>query len=272
MKLFYRKYGEGKPLFILHGLFGMSDNWMTLAKQFSENGFSAYAIDLRNHGRSPHSTEFNYRLMADDIAELIKDLGEKSVPVIGHSMGGKAAMFLALHHPGLCEKIVVADIAPRYYPQHNESVVAALDHLDLNLISSRKEAEEQLRASLHDEGTVQFLLKNLYWVEGTGDEVPGTEELSGHGQEKKLAWRFNFPVIEKNIEEVGAALPEKFVFNKPVLFVKGERSGYITASDEVLIRRHFPSAIIKTIPGVGHWVHAENPKAFLEIVLEFLQK
>jgi esterase len=259
MNLFFRKTGEGKPLIILHGLFGMSDNWMTLSKQFAESGFACYAVDQRNHGRSDHSEEFNYRVMADDLAELLE--GEKipSANLIGHSMGGKTAMFFAAMHPEKTDKLVVADIATRYYPPAHDGVINAIKRIELDRIPSRKEVEEQLRFSLHDEGTVQFLLKNLYRIEQPGEI-------------KKLAWRFNINAIEKNIEAIGEAMPAEAVFNKPVLFVRGEKSGYVTDDDEPLIRKHFPMAKFKTIAGAGHWVHAENPKGFMEAVSVFLKE
>jgi len=260
MKLFFHKTGNGKPLFILHGLFGMSDNWMTLSKQFAENGFACYTVDLRNHGRSPHSMEFNYQVMADDLLELISD--EKitePVYIISHSMGGKVAMFFASMHPEKTAKLVVVDIAPRYYPPHHDQVLAALHSVNLNDISSRKEAEEQLRISLRDEATIQLLLKNLYWK----------EEVKNNGNEKKLAWRFNLEAIEKNMDEGGKGLPAGTHIDVPTLFVKGERSGYISAEDEKEIATIFSNAQIKTV-AAGHWVHAENPEGFMDVVLEFL--
>ncbi len=269
MKLFFKKYGDGKPLIILHGLFGMSDNWMTLAKQFAENGFACYTMDLRNHGRSPHSDVFNYKVMSDDILEFIQDENISSADFIGHSMGGKVAMFFAASHPGKINKLVVADISPRYYPPHHDGVISALNHVDLGFILSRKEVEEKLRISIHDEATVQFLLKNLYWKEEPGDD--GRVGVSDEA-EKKLAWRFNLPAIEKNIDSVGEALPKDFLFNKPTLFIKGERSGYITSDDEKEITKYFPEGEFKTIAGAGHWVHAEKPNEFLQVVLDFLKK
>jgi pimeloyl-ACP methyl ester carboxylesterase len=164
MKLFFRKIGEGKPLIILHGLFGMSDNWMTLAKEFATHNFSVYLPDARNHGRSPWDDAFNYGVMADDLSKLMDDEKISLASLIGHSMGGKTAMLFATQHPERVEKLIVADMSPRKYPPGNLDVIAALHSVNLNLISSRKEAEEKLRAALKgDETTVQFLLKSLYW-------------------------------------------------------------------------------------------------------------
>lgn len=283
MHLFYRKNGEGRPLIILHGLFGMSDNWMTLAKQFAENGFACYTVDLRNHGRSPHSDEFNFSVMAEDLSELMDDLTLSSASFLGHSLGGKTAMLFATMHPEKVEKLVVADIAPKYYPPHLDSETSALNSVDLNVINSRKEAEEQLRISLHDEATVQFLLKNLYWKEEIMRGKPGTiKNETGQGRNgepvkdgssettKKLAWRFNLEALEKNVDAVGEALPENARFYKPTLFLRGEKSGYISEQDIPDIKKHFPQAVVKTITVAGHWIHAENPKGFMEAVLEFL--
>ena len=254
MKLFFKKIGEGKPLIILHGLFGLSDNWATLSKKFSEKGFCSYLVDQRNHGKSQHSENFTYELMAEDLLELMNDEKISTADIIGHSMGGKTAMFFALKHTERIRKMIVADMAPKYYAPHHQAIFAALKSIDTLSLTSRKEAEEKLRNALNDEATIQFLLKNLYWID-----------------DKHLAWRFGFLEIEKNMEEIGKALPTDTLINVPVLFLRGERSGYITKSDEVEIKRIFPLADIKTVPDAGHWIHAENPVGFMDMVLEFLK-
>ena len=205
MKLFFKKTGEGKPLIILHGLFGQSDNWSTLSKNFSKNGFCCYLVDQRNHGRSPHSEDFTYEIMAEDLLELMNDEKIDSADIIGHSMGGKTAMFFALKHADRINKMIVADMAPKYYAPHHQAIFSALKSIDTSSLTSRKEAEEKLRNALNDESTIQFLLKNLYW-----------------NDEKKLAWRFGFLEIEKNSEEIGKALPPDSVINVPVLFLRSE--------------------------------------------------
>jgi esterase len=258
MKLFFRHEGEGKPLIILHGLFGMSDNWMTLAKEFAANGFSVYLPDARNHGRSPHSDVFTFEAMSDDLAAFMENEGLSSASVIGHSMGGRTAMLFAMQHGSRLEKLIVVDIAPRAYPTANRNVVAALHSLDLNSLSSRKVVEEKLRVSLgNDEATIQFLLKNLYWKEG---------------EEKRLAWRFNLDIIERNLWRTEEVLPAGSIYNGNTLFVRGEKSDYINSTDEPLIKKYFPNAQVKTIPDAGHWVHAENPKGFMEVVLKELNE
>jgi esterase len=254
MKLFFKKTGEGKPLIILHGLFGLSDNWSSISKSFSENGFCCYTVDLRNHGRSPHSDQFDYPVMADDIFELMQDEKINKVDIIGHSMGGKVAMFFALKYPELIRKMIVVDIAPRYYSPHHQSVFAALNSIDLSIIASRKEVEELLRNALKEEATIQFLLKNLYWK-----------------NDKQLDWRFGLKEIEKNIENVGVELPGDDVIHVPTLFIRGSRSGYIAESDEAEIKKRFSDVDLKTVSDAGHWVHAENPKGFLEVALCFIE-
>ena len=254
MKLFFKKTGEGRPLIILHGLFGMSDNWATLAKGFAEEGFAVYQVDLRNHGRSPHSDEFSYESMAEDIFELMNEEGIEQADFIGHSMGGKVLMFFSEKYSGKIEKMIIADIAPRYYSPHHQTILAALHAIETETLDSRKQAEEQLRSAIQDEGTIQFLLKNLYWRE-----------------ESKLDWRFYLKGIENNIEEIGKAFSPKNPIQVSVLFLKGGNSGYINEMDEQEIKRIYPQAEIKTIQGAGHWVHAENPKAFFEITIEKLK-
>lgn len=255
MKLFFRKSGTGRPLIILHGLFGISDNWAGLAKQWSEH-FTVYAVDLRNHGQSPHSEEWNYAAMAEDIIELIADEKLNDVVLLGHSMGGKAGMRLAIDYPNALSKLIVVDIAPRQSLPNNTEVVNALLQVDMNAITSRKDAEAVLRPLLHEEGTIQFLLKNLFWKEEDG--------------EKKLAWRFNLDVISRDIHEVYAAtLPDR-VCETETLFIRGSRSQYIMPEDEADIRVQFPNAQIITVENAGHWVHADQPQEVFALVRDFV--
>lgn len=256
MKLFFKKSGEGKPLIIMHGLFGLSDNWATLSKEFAENGFLVYAVDLRNHGRSPNSFDFSYELMAEDVSGLMQDENISQADFIGHSMGGKVAMFFALKYPAMINKLIVVDIAPKYYPQHHQSVFAALNSINLTTISSRNEVESLLKNSMSEEATIQFFLKNLTW--------------KGDPENQKLQWRFGLHEIEKNIENIGVALPTDKKINVSALFIRGENSEYINTNDETEIKKIFPRSEIKTVMNAGHWVHAENPKGFMEITLKFL--
>jgi esterase len=256
MNLFYRKLGAGKPLFILHGLFGSSDNWQTLGKKFAEN-FEVYLIDQRNHGQSAHTNDWSYAFMSDDILQIIEENKLPKISVIGHSMGGKAAMQFAMMHPSLLEKLIVVDIAPKYYPVHHTLILDALLSLDLTKIASRKEAESILAQKIKNQGELQFLLKNLYWKDM---------------QNNVLAWRFNLDVIASKIEIVGeeqnaAAHPVEV----PTLFIRGEKSNYIQNTDFASIHASFPNAGIETISAAGHWVQAEQPLHFYDAVLGFLR-
>lgn len=255
MKLFFRKYGSGEPLIIMHGLFGTSDNWNTLAKKYAEH-FTTYTVDLRNHGQSPHSNEWNYDVMAEDIIELMNDENISSANIMGHSMGGKVAMFMAGKFPERINKLIVSDIAPKYYAPHHRELLDALQGLDLHTTKTRKEAEAYMNSVIPEPGVRQFLLKSLYWEE----EPTGS----------KLAWRFNLNVISNEINNVGEELSRNVFFEGPTLFVRGSESHYITDNDIDQILEHFPLSKLITIEGAGHWIHAEKPIEYLKETLEFL--
>lgn len=254
MKLFYRKFGQGQPMIILHGLFGQADNWNTLAKQFAEKDFEVYCVDQRNHGLSPHSDVWNYYAMTEDILELINDNQLQNVILLGHSMGGKVAMQFAINHPQFLDKLIVVDIAPKYYPMHHQHVLEALQAVDFSKVKSRKEVEGILSNFISDFGTKQFLLKNLYWK-----------------TETELAWRFNLKVIVEQIENVGEALITNTICTVPALFIRGEKSNYILDEDLNSIQDVFPHFELATIADAGHWVHAEKPTEFFERVMKFLK-
>ncbi len=247
--------GQGEPLLILHGFLGMSDNWKTMGMQFAANGFQVHLLDLRNHGKSFHSEEFSYELMAQDVFEYCKANNLEKINILGHSMGGKTAMLFATSHPDVVEKLIVADIGTKFYPQHHQTILEGLNAVDFSLKPSRNEVEEIVSKYITDFGTRQFLLKSLYWQE------PG-----------QLAFRFNLDVFNVNMDEIGKPLPENAIFNKPTLFIRGGNSNYILDEDFETIKNHFPDSRIETIPNVGHWLHAENPKLFYEIVNSFLTK
>tara|TARA_R110002072_G_scaffold12987_2_gene55210 strand:- start:83078 stop:83848 length:771 start_codon:yes stop_codon:yes gene_type:complete len=245
--------GDGKPFVILHGLLGMGDNWKTLGTKFSEDGYQVHLVDLRNHGRSFHSDDFNYTVMASDLKFYCEHYKLEDIVLLGHSLGGKTAMKFAVTYPDFLSKLLVADISPKQYPQHHQDILKALSLLDFSILKSRGEAEKILSNYIKDLGTRQFLLKNLYW------------ESKG-----KLSLRVNLNSISENIEEVGKPLEQNAVYQGETLFLRGEKSGYIEAIDEILIKKHFPKATIITISKAGHWLHAENPSEFYQIVMNFL--
>jgi pimeloyl-ACP methyl ester carboxylesterase len=253
--LYSKIEGTGKPLVIMHGFLGMSDNWKTLGTQFAENGFEVHSLDLRNHGRSIQSAEFNYHLMVSDVVEYCQEKKLKSIYLLGHSMGGKVAMFAATQFHDLVEKLIIADIGVKYYKPHHDEILNGLAAVDFAKKPSRSDVEQTLMSSIPDFGTRQFLMKSLYWKE------PG-----------QLAFRFNLNAFIANKDIIGAALAENALFNKPTLFLKGANSNYILEADLIAIKHHFPQAELKTISNAGHWLHAENPKDFYESVLIFLKK
>jgi esterase len=255
MQLAYRKYGEGQPLLILHGLFGQSDNWNTLAKRFGEQGFEVYTIDQRNHGLSPHSHVFTYEAMADDIQEFIEIHNLQNPILLGHSMGGKTAMFFALKYNEVLDKLIVADMSPRAYEPHHDAVLDALNAVDFSKINTRKEAEAVLSEHIADFGTKQFLLKNIYWEDNA---------------EGKMNWRFDLATITKNYNEILVAVPKE-TSDVSALFIKGEKSGYITDVDLPEIKQRFPNYKLQTIANAGHWVHAEQPESFFNDVISFIK-
>lgn len=252
--LYSKIEGTGKPLLILHGFLGMSDNWKTLGTQFADLGYQVHMLDLRNHGRSFHSDTFNYEVMMEDVVAYCKFHHLTDVAIIGHSMGGKIAMFLATNHPELVDKLIVADIGPKYYKPHHQEILEGLNAVDFSEKPDRNQVEEVLKKYISDFGTRQFLMKSLYWKE------PG-----------QLAFRFNLDSFNANIEHVGSALPENQLFEKQTLFIRGGNSRYILDADVEQIQKHFPQATLETIPNAGHWLHAENPKLFFENVQQFLK-
>lgn len=253
--LLYAKIeGSGKPLLILHGFLGMSDNWKTLGAKYAESGFAAHLLDLRNHGRSFHSNIFNYDVMANDVVTYCKANNLDKVDVIGHSMGGKVAMNLAVHYPELINKLIVADISPKHYPPHHQDVMAALNAVDFSGNPSRNDVQYVIEQYVKEPGVVQFLMKNVYRI------TP-----------QQLGFRFNLGVFNNNDKAIGEALKEGEVFNGLTLFLKGGLSDYINDSDVELIKKHFPLAKIAQVSNAGHWLHADNPAEFFEKSMVFLK-
>ncbi len=249
MKLNYKEIGEGKPLIILHGLFGSSDNWITIGRKLGETR-KVWLLDQRNHGDSPHSNVFNYEALASDLKEFVDEHSIRNFDLIGHSLGGKTAMLFATQYP--IDSLIVVDIAPKQYPVHHDTIIEGLKSIGLQSIKSRTDADNALAEHVPLAGVRQFLLKNL-------KRTP-----QGFG------WKINLDAIQDQIEEVGKGLPSDAKFDKPTLFIRGGMSNYVIEDDMGLIQSHFPMAKLSTVKGASHWVHAEKPEAFLEEVNKFL--
>lgn len=253
MKLFYREEGgDGPNVVILHGLFGSSDNWLPQARMLAEDAH-VYLVDLRNHGQSPHSNDFNYGAMADDVAEFIDAERISSPVLLGHSMGGKTAMTLALRNPDLPSGIVVIDIAPRSYPDQHDRIVEGLLALRPAELKTRQDADEALSSYVPEPAVRQFLLKNL------------KRETSGG-----FSWKMNLDVISRNISEVGKEVENGTSFPRPALFVRGAQSPYVTDDDLNGIRKLFPAARLETLD-TGHWIQAEKPRELVDLVKSFIE-
>lgn len=252
VQLHFKTFGRGRPVVLLHGLFGSSDNWYHITLQLAKL-FQVFAVDLRNHGQSPHSDEMNYPLMAADVARFMAAQGIPSSGVIGHSMGGKTAMQLALQFPDRVDQLIVSDMAPRAYPPVYADLIAAQLALDLKSYSTRQEIEDALAPQIPGLALRRFLLKNL-----------------GRDSAGAFFWKLNLRGLADNYWQLGQPVSGSGPFLKPALFIRGGQSNYINASDEPLIRDWFPAAAIKTIPAAGHWVHADQPEEFLRLVLDFL--
>lgn len=256
MKLFYRHYGEGQPLIILHGIFGISDNWVTLGKRLAEK-FSVYIPDQRNHGQSPHSVTFNYFALADDLHEFIREHKLEKPMIIGHSMGGKVAMTFALEHPEMVDKLVVVDISPRKYPGRNVhfDMISAMMAVNFDAVHSREEVEQLLETSIPNKRIRLFVMKNLYRKTRT-----------------TFDWRLNLEALSANMDFVFEGVESSDVYEGPTLFIRGGRSDYILDEDTPLIMKLFPRARIQTIDKASHWVHADAPTELCRLFSLFLGK
>ena len=251
MKLFHKEFGSGKPLVILHGLFGFSDNWQSHAKSLSSY-YRVILFDLRNHGRSPWDDNHAYEDMALDVAESLDQLSVDKACFIGHSMGGKVLMHLGLNHGSYIDKMIVVDMGTKSYPMHHQDVIHAIQSVNIESITARSQVNEMLKPILASEGLRQFLLKNLYWKE-----------------KGVLAWRMNVKTLVESMQEILSVLPSGEVLHES-LFIRGGLSNYILDEDVDLIQNQFPNSDLLTIEGAGHWVHAEASEAFIESTLSFL--
>lgn len=253
-QLHYNSFGAGRPVIILHGLFGSGRNWQGIARTMANN-YHVIAPDLRNHGNSPHASSMNYRDMANDVIELIHDLELANPVILGHSMGGKVAMSLALMEPTLPRGLVIADIAPVTYEHDFRQLVAAMQSLSLSNILNRAEAEAILKRKLSSDKLAAFIMQNL------------VRTSSGYG------WRINLEQIAESLPEIGQ-FPAEFKETHcrcPALFIGGSESGYISNKHHPAIFHYFPAAEIRMIKDAGHWTHVDRPQEFVELTTGFIQ-
>lgn len=238
----------------MHGLFGLSDNWVTHAKRLGEH-YSVFLPDLRNHGQSPHSPVFNYQAMADDLMEFIKDHDLDHPVIVGHSMGGKVAMEFALEYQQIPEKLVVIDMSPVKYPDHNThfDILKAMMLVDFDTVHSRDDVSELLKPRIPDENTRLFVMKNLY-----------------RKTKDNFAWRLDLNAIYSNVDRIFEEVISKNTFDKATLFIKGAESNYLPDEHRPVILKLFPLAKWVTIPGAGHWVHADAPEEMYKTLRDFL--
>jgi pimeloyl-ACP methyl ester carboxylesterase len=249
----------GRPLVILHGLLGASGNWHTLSRGPFSEGRDVYALDQRNHGRSSHRAAFGYAEMVADLAHFLNKHDLAPAALLGHSMGGKTAMHAALAFPERVERLVVADMAPKAYPPHHEAIFEALRGIDLASHESRREIDAALSEKIKARPVRQFLLKNLDYDAGAG----------------RYRWQMNLDAIHAAYDEIAAGLSDDLdgkTYDGPALFVRGEHSDYVADADRDAIRERFPQARLETVEGAGHWLHADRPEAFAEVVTAFLKE
>lgn len=253
MQLHFEAGGDGEPLIILHGLFGSLDNWRPMSKRLADH-FKVFALDQRNHGQSPHSFEMDYARMAADVQEFITAQGLKDALVLGHSMGAKTAMQLALRHPDSVRELVVVDMAPRRDPGRHTRLIAGMRSLDLSRFQNRKEIEAALEPAVGDLPTRQFLLKNLARQDNGG-----------------FCWKIGLEEIYQNYQNLTEAIESTEPYTKAALFIRGEKSDYLRKEDQPDILRLFPKAEFRTVPGAGHLPHVETPETFYDCVTAFLR-
>ena len=244
---------SNKNIIIVHGFLGMGDNWISQANKIAESGFKVHLIDLRNHGKSFWSNEFSFDLMVEDIYEYIIYHNISNLYMIGHSMGGNISMLFAKNYPELLKKIIIVDIVPKAYKPHHDYILESLKSLDFNIIKSRNDADSQLSKLISDKRVRQFLLKNLYWKD-----------------QDTLGLKINLEILFKFKNKLSLVFKEDFSFKKPTLFIHGENSNYVEESDYDLMSSYFKNLEIVKVPSASHWVHADNPKFFLEKTINFL--
>lgn len=252
--LYYKVLGEGEPIILLHGLLGMSDNLGSLAKTLAED-YKVIAIDAINHGESPHQAVVSYNSMADDVIAVMDKLGFNKAFILGHSMGGKTAMQLAINAPERVSALIVADIAPVEYPtSYHTDLFAAMKAVSQEIIHSRKDADSILeKHGVNTLGVRQFLLKNLK-----------------RDEQGQWAWQCALDYLIANYPAVSAAPALGEGYPGPSLFIKGGASNYVQEEHLPIIAQYFPQSTVKEIQGASHWLHAEYPQVFAQYVLDFL--
>ncbi|SFI77625.1 Pimeloyl-ACP methyl ester carboxylesterase [Kaistella treverensis] len=258
MEILHSKiYGQEKagiPLLVFHGLFGMLDNWGSFGKEMGEF-LPVHLLDLRNHGKSFHSPQMSHDDLAHDILHYMEFHGLEKINLLGHSLGGKAVMQFAIKYPVKVNKLIVVDISPKAYPPHHQGILKALESVDFSTATSRQQVEDVLSQYIPEKSVILFLTKNLYWTD-----------------DKKLDWRFNLKTLSEKYEEFVSNAIKFGVFSGETLFISGEKSQYILPQDEFQIKQQFPNSSVATIKNAGHWVQAENPTDFNEVVKNFLLK
>ena len=252
MILAFEVVGKGEPLIILHGFLGSSDNWRVISRRLGAH-YKVFAIDLRNHGRSPHSDIFDYDVMAADLREFVEQQSLRSIALLGHSMGGKVAMKFAIEYSEQIDRLIIVDIGPKPYEPSKRYLLEALLSLDLTRYKSFADVGAALAAEIPGESLRKFLLKNL------------ARDSNG-----RLHWKVHLEAIYQNYDKLAQGFAPGRTFDKPTLFIRGGRSNYIEDDDAPLIRQIFLQAEIATLPAAGHWVHIDTPEEFLQTVLNFL--
>ena len=252
LNLNYKKYGSGPPIIILHGLFGMLDNWVSFARKLSEN-YTVYIIDLRNHGKSPHDDDMSYEVMAEDVYDFIHEQEYSAVHVMGHSMGGKVAMTLALNYGDVVQSLIVLDISPKAYAVGHREILEAMLDIDLTQMKTRDDIFQHLNQKIEKESTVQFLMKNI-----------------SRSKQGSYHWKMNLPVINDSYPGIIDLVGAPWSYEGRTIFIKGTKSDYMEDDDAELIEYLFPNSSIKSVKDAGHWVHADQPQKLMELVVGFL--
>ncbi len=250
--LHYKVTGEGPTVVLLHGLFGSLENLGMVARELSKS-FRVISIDLPDHGQSYHTDSFSYDNYASIVQSTLQSLNIDSYDLLGHSMGGKVAMKMALSKPNNVRKLIVADIAPVAYEHRHQNVLKALNSIDLKTLESRQQADKIISNLIEEAGVRQFILKSL--IQAAGGE---------------WSWKFNVDLITRDYSKISQGIDFAEPFSGEALFIKGSSSDYLTIDHQQAVSTRFPNSKVKIIQGAGHWLHAEKPVAFNKIAKDFL--